>query len=252
MDLSEYADWIEGLIGKGNPINIQKHDAHSLVRDLRGYALKLDLECRTSEVADAALHEAEEENERLVSKLDAANQTITDLHAQNMCDVCAGNGTPISDAPCICGGSGKMSDAAYNMRHSIYDQNQEIERLQSRLDSYRQIIEKLTADLVCDGCGKLRYEREMFSDLCIYCENERNVSRLSASQAESKEFELAAEDLSDSLQKCAFRLDSAIGAWRNMAIIDNRYSPEFYEAMMRVLKAIETPAVEGRESDGAG
>ena len=46
-------------------------------------------------------------------------KTIEELEADNMCDVCAGTGKPLSNKPCMCGGTGKMSDAARYLRREL-------------------------------------------------------------------------------------------------------------------------------------
>jgi hypothetical protein len=39
--------------------------------------------------------------------------------AENVCDACMGTGTPLSGGECMCGGSGKMSDAAHHLRRRL-------------------------------------------------------------------------------------------------------------------------------------
>jgi len=41
------------------------------------------------------------------------------LERWNMCDACAGTGEPISGKPCMCGGSGKASDALQYLREEV-------------------------------------------------------------------------------------------------------------------------------------
>lgn len=48
-------------------------------------------------------------------------QRIAELERENMCDACAGTGKPASGEPCMCGGSGKMSDAARYLRERLAD-----------------------------------------------------------------------------------------------------------------------------------
>lgn len=38
---------------------------------------------------------------------------------ENICDACAGTGKPTSRRPCMCGGTGKMSDAVCGLRAEI-------------------------------------------------------------------------------------------------------------------------------------
>lgn len=44
---------------------------------------------------------------------------VEQLHAENMCDACGGNGTPVSGLPCMCGGTGKASDAVNYLRQQL-------------------------------------------------------------------------------------------------------------------------------------
>jgi hypothetical protein len=47
---------------------------------------------------------------------DRPEQCIEALKRDNICDACAGTGKPIGGGQCMCGGSGKMSDAASYLR----------------------------------------------------------------------------------------------------------------------------------------
>lgn len=51
--------------------------------------------------------------EEVIARLNAENERLT---AEDMCDACAGTGKPASGVPCMCGGTGKMSDAARWLR----------------------------------------------------------------------------------------------------------------------------------------
>lgn len=42
------------------------------------------------------------------------------LRRENMCDACAGTGKPLSGLPCMCGGSGKASDAVVYLRERLF------------------------------------------------------------------------------------------------------------------------------------
>ena len=43
------------------------------------------------------------------------------LKQQNMCDACAGTGTPAGGVKCMCGGTGRMSDAAVFLREQLVE-----------------------------------------------------------------------------------------------------------------------------------
>ena len=64
---------------------------------------------------------------------------------ENMCDACAGTGTPISGLACMCRGTGKLSEAAYYLREQLYKSHVENDNLsaivktcQSLIDGYRK------------------------------------------------------------------------------------------------------------------
>ena len=72
---------------------------------------------------------------------------------RNICDACAGTGTPTSGPGCMCGGSGKMSDAAHYLRERYAAEHVRANGLQSLLDRLRLV--STDADLTEAG---LRYE----------------------------------------------------------------------------------------------
>lgn len=55
----------------------------------------------------------QERNLAEIACLKAENERLT---AEDMCDACAGTGKPAPGVPCMCGGTGKMSDAARWLR----------------------------------------------------------------------------------------------------------------------------------------
>ncbi len=46
-------------------------------------------------------------------------EKIKNLKLENMCDVCAGTGATLHGGPCMCGGTGKMTDAARYLREEL-------------------------------------------------------------------------------------------------------------------------------------
>jgi hypothetical protein len=56
-------------------------------------------------------------------------QEMEELRAQNECDACGGTGKPISGLDCMCGGTGKMSDAARYLREKVVHLESENTRL---------------------------------------------------------------------------------------------------------------------------
>ena len=83
----------------------------------------------------------------------ALEKECAELRAENMCDACAGLGTPTSGPGCMCGGSGKMSDAAHYLRERYAAEKIRADGLQSLLD--RLCLVSADADLTEAG---LRYE----------------------------------------------------------------------------------------------
>ena len=56
----------------------------------------------------------------------------------DVCDACGGTGTPTSGLPCMCKGTGKMSEAARTLREQLFDVRAEAERSSpSGLAAYR-------------------------------------------------------------------------------------------------------------------
>ena len=58
----------------------------------------------------------------ILDALDAlvvTNETVARLRAADTCDACAGTGKPTSGRSCMCGGSGRMSDAARYLRKEL-------------------------------------------------------------------------------------------------------------------------------------
>lgn len=60
------------------------------------------------------------------------------LRGENMCDACAGQGVPVSGRPCMCGGSGKKTDAVDLLREELFDVHRRNERLTAALEQCDQ------------------------------------------------------------------------------------------------------------------
>ena len=81
-----------------------------------------------------------------------ASQLERELRAaceENRCDACAGTGKPVSGLPCMCAGSGKMSDAARYLRAVLLNTCKERDNLKIR-------VQELEIDVV--DCNQLRAE----------------------------------------------------------------------------------------------
>lgn len=57
--------------------------------------------------------------------LDGKEAKIKSLISEDTCDVCLGNGDPLTGLPCMCRGTGRMSEAARYLREVIHKLNQE-------------------------------------------------------------------------------------------------------------------------------
>lgn len=57
--------------------------------------------------------------ETLEIELATVRAELDRLQAENICDACAGTGMPTSGLPCMCGGTGRMSDAATYLREEL-------------------------------------------------------------------------------------------------------------------------------------
>lgn len=59
--------------------------------------------------------------------------------SSDMCDACGGTGKPISGLPCMCKGTGRMSEAAYTLRGELVRVEAEHARLLAFVD---EILDK--------------------------------------------------------------------------------------------------------------
>jgi hypothetical protein len=55
-------------------------------------------------------------------------KTLQAARSENMCDACAGEGQPIPGAPCMCGGTGRMSVAALYLREQLYKTEEKLQQ----------------------------------------------------------------------------------------------------------------------------
>lgn len=62
----------------------------------------------------------------------------------NICDACGGTGKPISGLNCMCGGSGRMNDAAIFLRREVREAEQR--GWQRGMDDARALTSSLTAE----------------------------------------------------------------------------------------------------------
>ncbi len=93
-------------------------------------------------------------NPAVILRLTAA---LAEQTAENHCDACVGTGKPISGLPCMCGGTGRMSDAARYLREQLAERDTSIESL-----------EGITSAAIAD--------RDMYMERCT--ERDREVAEL--------------------------------------------------------------------------
>lgn len=119
-------------------------------------------ECIASLRAQLAASEAKLADERksvsvLLASRDDERGARVDLEAQlaaseagNRCDACGGDGKPESGLPCMCNGSGRMSDAALTLRELLAVSEAKAERLENAARSARGTLLSIST-LQCGG-----------------------------------------------------------------------------------------------------
>ena len=83
-------------------------------------------------------------------------QQLAEAQAAALCSVCVGS--PISDKPCICGGTGKVTDEAQGLREALYNAQAEIVGVKSDLhemdkENDRLLDENSNLQKCCDERG---------------------------------------------------------------------------------------------------
>jgi lipopolysaccharide biosynthesis regulator YciM len=71
---------------------------------------------------------------------------IRGQEAENRCDACRGSGTPVSGRPCMCRGTGKMSEAAIYLREELNKRDRELDKAEARVAEQAAEIERLKRD----------------------------------------------------------------------------------------------------------
>lgn len=98
---------------------------------------------RLSELAAKDAELAEYHNSDFVLEMESNKHLRRELEqerakvAENMCDACAGTGTPNSGLPCMCGGTGKMSDAARYLREQLVSKEAELSQERAKVTKLR-------------------------------------------------------------------------------------------------------------------
>ena len=119
---------------------------HSNLRELAIRAR--DLRGHRGGLAYVTFIAAIDDPKTILALLDRAEAAERD----NVCDACLGS-TPISGKPCMCGGTGKMSDAARYLREQLV-------ATQSDLRQARITIEQSRADCTSSGAATEKFRME--------------------------------------------------------------------------------------------
>lgn len=86
---------------------------------------------------------------------------LEEMRGENVCDSCAGEGKPISGLPCMCRGTGKMSEAARYLRERMVV-------IEAERDKYKEAVNSADA-LLCDALIDTDWDKvgEACSLLCV-------------------------------------------------------------------------------------
>jgi len=71
--------------------------------------------------------------EGITAKTAEEKELIAEIRAawsENTCDACGGEGIPLSKLPCMCKGTGKMSEAIYTLRPDYFTLRARVEKLE--------------------------------------------------------------------------------------------------------------------------
>lgn len=102
----------------------------------------------------------------LLDDLDEAEARIGRLEGDLICDVCGGK-PPGSGLPCICGGSGKITVEALNLRKELFDQRREHDMAIAERDSIQRAHDRLYANLQRWKVAVKRYGELQYVLACL-------------------------------------------------------------------------------------
>jgi hypothetical protein len=98
----------------------------------------------------------------LEEELKKAQDEVARLRGENTCDACCGNGKPISGLPCMCGGSGKKSDAVDVLREELFTTHKRLDAALAEIAALRECLREVLGmwrggerPCGCDNCTKL-------------------------------------------------------------------------------------------------
>jgi hypothetical protein len=100
-----------------------------------------------------------------LSKSSIVADEIERLHEENICDVCAGSGEPVSGEPCMCMGSGKMSVAAVYLRENSRALREKLRKAGATFEQIRARIPNYPHS--CPGSNCITCNWEGLSDLIV-------------------------------------------------------------------------------------
>jgi RecJ-like exonuclease len=87
-----------------------------------------------------------------------ARAALKEAEAENICDACGGTGNPISEKPCMCNGTGKMSVAAIYLREQLTAEREKVAKMRKALETTIDWAEYETEYdgriySICNSCG---------------------------------------------------------------------------------------------------
>lgn len=138
-----------------------------------------------------------------------AAKEISWLRSENHCDACGGTGTPVSGIPCMCGGTGKMSDAAVYLRTVYVDEVAAHNKTKELYIKEKEIADRLYGDTVLQNTQYdealdllaramiMVPEREALRIQSILDRREVERSRTARAQAEAKAAKATTEEKSN-------------------------------------------------------
>jgi hypothetical protein len=116
----------QGAISHARMVEGELLEARSLLA-----RMEMNLDGQSEKVLQF-IHERDEAREAR----DQAKQERDAALKANVCDACGGSGIPVSGPGCMCGGSGKMSDAAFYLRERYAAEKIRADNLQNQLNCW--------------------------------------------------------------------------------------------------------------------
>ncbi len=126
IDINRLAMCAEGAISHASMVEGQLLEARTLLG-----RMEMNLAGQSEKIVQL-IHERNEAREAC----DKSEREHDAAHRANICDACGGSGVPVSGPGCMCGGSGKMSDAAHYLRERYAAEKIRADNLQNQLNCW--------------------------------------------------------------------------------------------------------------------